>query len=268
MMALDSRDIRLVQKTREHPRPLLFATLCGDHLYGFPSRDSAAEIRGAHVLPVPELLHLKPGLETIELSNRDSRKPDNMEYDIVTHDLRKFIGLMLKKNGYILEQLYSPLVVHSTKEHEELKFLGKGCITRHHNHHYRGFAETQWQLFEKQRPRQVKPLLYVYRILLTGIQLMRTGVVESNLLDLNLDFKLPYLKELVSRKLAGAEHSILPDADLALHRSEYARLVRELETAHEASSLPEAPSTRDALDDFQVRVRLEGYFGESLGGKK
>jgi hypothetical protein len=27
------------------------------------------------------------------------------ELDLVTHDLKKFIGLMLKKNGYVLEQL-------------------------------------------------------------------------------------------------------------------------------------------------------------------
>jgi hypothetical protein len=38
----------------------------------------------------------------------------------------------------------------------------------HHSHHYFGFAETQWKLFDKERPRRVKPLLYVYRVLLTG----------------------------------------------------------------------------------------------------
>jgi len=27
----------------------------------------------------------------------------------------------LKKNGYVLEQLYSPLIVHTTPEHEKLK---------------------------------------------------------------------------------------------------------------------------------------------------
>ena len=60
-------------------------------------------------------------------------------------------------------------------------------MTRHHSHHYLGFAETQWNLFEKERPRRVKPLLYVYRVLLTGIHLMRTGEVEANLLRLNED---------------------------------------------------------------------------------
>ena len=30
---------------------------------------------------------------------------------------------------------------------------------------------------------ELKPLLYVYRVLLTGIHLMRTGVVNANLVD-------------------------------------------------------------------------------------
>ena len=81
----------------------------------------------------------------------------------------------------MLEQLYSPLVVMTSPEHEELREIALRCITRHHSHHYFGFAETQWKLFEKERPRRVKPLLYVFRVLVTGIHLMRTGRVEANL---------------------------------------------------------------------------------------
>jgi len=34
-----------------------------------------------------------------------------------------------------------------------------GVITRHPAHHYFGFAETQWKLLEKERPRRVKDRL-------------------------------------------------------------------------------------------------------------
>ena len=71
--------------------------------------------------------------------------------------------------------MFSPLVVHTTPEHDELKAIAADCITRHHSHHYLGFAATQWKLFRKEDPPRVKPLLYVYRVLLTGIHLMRTG---------------------------------------------------------------------------------------------
>ena len=138
-----------------------------------------------------------------------------------------------------------------------------GVITKHHSHHYFGFAETQWKLFLKSSPRRVKPLLYVYRVLLTGIHLMRTGEVEANLVTLNQEFQLPYIPELVARKLAGPEKSKLEDADIAFHESEYQRLRAELQAAHDASTLPESPSdeTRNALNDLLVRVRLKPSWG-------
>ena len=122
--------------------------------------------------------------------------------------------------------------------------------------HYRGFAETQWTLFRKEQPPRVKPLLYVYRVLLTGIHLMRTGEVEANLVILNEHFRLPQLPELIARKTTGAEKGALPDRDLAFHEAEYQRLVGILEESAEASGLPEAPSARSALHDLLVRIRL------------
>lgn len=233
------------------PYPLLFATISGAHLYGFPSPDSDYDLRGVHVLPVREVIGLSPVRETIEVSG----VRDGLELDLVTHDVKKFFGLLLKKNGYVLEQLYSPMVVHATAEHEELKEIAKGCITRHHAHHYFGFAETQWKLFEKESPRRVKPLLYVYRVLLTGIHLMRTGQVEANLVRLNEEFRLSYVDDLVARKLAGPEKSKLEQADFTFHETEYTRLRGELQAAYEASSLPEGATAQGALNDLLIRVR-------------
>jgi len=157
----------------------------------------------------------------------------------------------------VLEQIYSPLIVRTTTAHAELKAIAKECITKHHSHHYFGFAETQWKLFDKERPRRVKPLLYVYRVLLTGIHLMRTGVVNANLIELNQEEKLPYISELVARKQSG-ENTALDDADIAFHESEYERLRQKLQVAHEASSLPELPdeNARASLNGLLVRIRL------------
>lgn len=240
--------------TAAQPYPLLFATISGAHLYGFPSPDSDFDLRGTHVLPLPKVLGLDLHDETLE----DSRVIEGLEMDIVSHDVKKFFGLLLKKNGYVLEQLYSPLIVHSTPDHSELKAIAKGCITRHHTHHYFGFVETQWNLFSKEVPHRVKPLLYVYRVLLTGIWLMRTGEVEANLVTLNESFRLSYLNDLISRKLQGPEQGTLDDMDYSFHLREYERLRIELQNAQDDSQLPEMPSesTRAALNDLLVRVRL------------
>ena len=241
---------QLLAIVSEQPYPLLFATISGAHLYGFPSPDSDYDLRGSHILPVPEVVGLEPGRETIELS----QLRQELEIDLVTHDIKKFFLLLLKKNGYVLEQLYSPLVIHTTPEHKELKHIAKGCITRYHVYHYLGFSQTQWRLFEKDR--RVKPLLYIYRVLLTGIYLMQTGIVEANLVQLNEIFKLPYIPDLINRKLQGAEKSVLADADLEFHHQEFTRLRGELEAAFENSKLPEAPSAKEDLHNLLVQLRM------------
>lgn len=241
---------QLIPIISDQPYPFLFATISGAHLYGFPSPDSDYDLRGSHILPVPEVVGLETGRETIELS----QIRDRLEIDLVTHDIKKFFLMLLKKNGYVLEQLYSPLVIHTTPEHEELKVIAKSCITRYHVHHYLGFSQTQWRLFEEDR--RVKPLLYIYRVLLTGIYLMQTGIVEANLVHLNEIFKLPYIPDLITRKLEGAEKAVLVDADLDFHQKEFTRLRGELEAAFENSKLPEEPSAKEDLHNLLVRLRM------------
>ena len=236
-----------------HPYPLLFATISGAHLYGFPSKDSDYDLRGVHILPASEAVGLLPKQDTIEFAGLRS----GIDIDLITHDVLKFFTLLLKRNGYVLEQLYSPLIVQTSQEHAELKAIAVGCVTRHHSHHYLGFATTQWGLFQKDEPPRVKPLLYVYRVLLTGIHLMRTGIVEANLAVLNDEFRLPYISELIERKVHGAEKGTLESSETEFHKREYERLVAQLEAEGNNSKLPDEPVCRDALNDLLVRIRLE-----------
>lgn len=247
-----TNDPRLHKQVSEHPYPLLFTTISGAHLYGFPSADSDFDLRGIHVLPLKEVVGLNVGPETVEKSGFH----DGLEIDLVTHDVKKFCGLMLKKNGYVMEQVLSPLIVHTTPAHEELKVIAGDCLTKNHAHHYLGFAATQWTLFHKETPPRVKPLLYVYRVLLTGIHLMQTGEVEANLVRLNENFKLSYLPELIERKTSGPEKGTLEEADLKFHEREYERLRTELEETFEQSDLPEQSSGAAALNDLLIRLRL------------
>lgn len=236
----------------EQPYPLLFATVSGAHLYGFDSPDSDFDLRGAHILPASEVVGLFESRDTIE----SMRVERGMELDLVTHDVRKFFQLLLKKNGYVLEQLYSPLIVQGGPDHEELKEIAKHCITRHHAHHYLGFTETQWGLFLKESPRRVKPLLYTFRVLLTGIHLMRTGIVEADLRVLNTDRKLPYIKDLIALKTSGTEKQTLEESSIEFYEGEVNRLREELQTAYNASTLPETPTAADVLNAMLVRLRV------------
>jgi len=112
------------------------------------------------------------------------------------------------------------------------------------------------EVIEHLDPPRVKPLLYVYRVLLTGIHLMRIGKVESNLRTLNASARLSYLDEVIDRKLSGPEKGDLPKADIEFHEKAYERLVADREAASKTSTLPEVPSGKAALNDLLVRVRL------------
>ncbi len=257
-MTFPEIDIDLISADRVHilrgivqaaPYPLLFATISGAHLYGFPSPDSDFDLRGVHILPAREVMSLSKARETIELDG----DRDGIELDLVTHDAAKFFSLMLKTNGYVLEQLFSPLIVQTTPEHDELKSIAHDAITRFHAHHYLGFARTQWGLFEKSH--RVKPLLYTYRVLLTGIYLMQTARVEANIVTLNETFNLNYIDDLVAQKTTGPEKGTLSAPDLAFHQKEYERLIVALEAARENSELPTEPKALPALDDLLLRLR-------------
>ena len=230
--------------------PLLFATVSGAHLYGFPSLDSDVDLRGVHLLPLREVIGLREGEQT--QSRMWDR--DGLELDLVTHDLLKFARLMLRRNGYVLEQLLSPLVVHTTDVHAELAALAPGVLTSDHAHHYRGFARTQWRLFEKNG--ELKPLLYTFRVLLTGIHLMRAGEVQAHLPTL-LDTVTapPYLPDLIALK-ADAEHGHLPGTlDRARLTADVEALHTTLDTAQSTSPLPLRPTAYDALHALVVRTR-------------
>lgn len=253
MTVLDLAELGAI--VADQPYPLIFGTVSGAHLYGFPSRDSDVDLRGVHLLPASELLGLRPGPPTLARSWTER----GAEVDLVTHDAAKFFRMLLHRNGYVLEQLTSPLVVSTSQAHDELLALAPACLTSHHADHYRGFARTQWRLFE--RSGELKPLLYTFRTLLTGIHLMRTGQVQANLPALIAQARQApdYLPALIEAKVSG-EHSGIgsvaqaPPADVI--SADVTGLHSELDLAQASSALPAEPGAEPALHDLLLRLRL------------
>jgi uncharacterized protein len=256
MRVLDPR--ALAAAAAEHPYPLLFATVSGAHLYGFPSRDSDVDLRGVHLLPLAELVGLRTGPETVERSWQRDAGDGRAEFDLVTHDAAKFLRLLLRRNGYVLEQLLSPLVVVTSPGHADLVALAPGCLTRHHAHHYRGFARNSQALYE--RSGELKPLLYAFRVLLTGIHLVSTGELVADLRELRTlaPYAPAYLGELIAAKAAHEHAAAAGDAVPAAARltADLAALHARLDEAQDRSPLPEQPSAEGDLHRLLVRLRL------------
>jgi predicted nucleotidyltransferase len=175
-----------------------------------------------------------------------------LEVDLVSHDVGKYFGLLVKNNGYILEQVFSPLVVSGHEFLDELRPLAKKCITKNHFYHYRGFFANQKKMIQKQEPVTAKVVLYAYRVLCTGIHLMQTGEVVTDLNQLADQMGLMFISELVASKVA---EKVAFEFDIDEHLSRLNELECKLESAFEASTLPETPDKKP-VNDLLVRTRL------------
>ena len=152
----------------------LFWTISGSHLYGFSSVDSDVDLRGCFLLPIRELVGLSSPNETVEPKG----EVDGREVEGVSHEIGKYLRLLAKHNGYVLEQIFSPLVLSGGEFLDRLRPLAARCVTRHCYHHYRGFLQTQRKLMDKEHEIRAKTLLYAYRVAMTGVYLLQTGRVE------------------------------------------------------------------------------------------
>jgi uncharacterized protein len=239
---------KLVEKLDYRP---LFVTVSGAHLYGFPSADSDVDLRGCHRLPLRDIVGLDVPNETLE----HKTVLDGTEVELVSHEIAKYLRLLVRNNGYVLEQILSPIVVMGHEVLAELRPLARRCITRHHYHHYRGFYARQRKLLEKETPKRAKPLLYAYRVLMTGSHLLRTGEIEANLPRLNEQFRFSFLDGLMEQKMCG--ENISPgDLDWPFHDGQLAALEAVLDRAFEESRLPNDPD-RKAVSEYLIRLRLE-----------
>ncbi len=228
----------------------LFWTVSGSHLYGFPSADSDIDVRGCFAAPLEALVGLRRPPETLEPVGEFAGR----EVEAVAHEAGKYLRLLSRHNGYVLEQVFSPLVAFGRDFLDRLRPLAARCVTRNCYRHYRGFLQTQRRLFEKEAAKKAKTLLYAYRVVLTGVHLLETGEVVAHLPTLNERFRLPFVPELIARK-ASAEFGTLSDVDVAFHRARLDEWEARLDRAFAESRLPEA-APEEELHRFLVDLRL------------
>jgi len=249
MSQLDYNALR--QYAVENIPGLLFITVSGAHLYGFPSPDSDVDLRGSFAAPLADVLSLDMPRETLEPKG----VVGGVEVEAVGHEITKYLRLLVKPSGYVLEQILSPLVVLTSPAHAELQELARASLSQRLYHHYAGFAKGEWRDYQKPGVgKTVKRLLYLHRVLMTGIVLLNEGIVEANLMKLNERFGLDLEPLLAMKTREQAEVS----GDDAVYTAAIAGLFEQIETARERSPLPEDVPNRAAINDFLVRLRLSG----------
>ena len=216
MTALDLDYDALRHYADKNISDLPFVTVRGAHLYGFPSPDSDVDLRGSFAAPLANVLGLDAPRETLETAGIIG----GVEVEMVGHEIAKHLRLLVKPNGY-----------------------------------YAGFARGEWRDYQKVGVgKTIKRLLYLHRVLMTGIVLLTEGVTEANLHRLNERFglRLDPLLAMKTREQADVE------GDDAAFTQAVGGLFGRLDEARESSPLPEDVPNRAALNEFIIRLRLFG----------
>ena len=238
---------------RGPPGTLLLCGITGAHHYGFPSADSDIDMKGIHLAPTAELLGLDPPAQThdrLELF-------DGVECDLTSHEAMKALNLLLAGNGNMLERILSPFQVADGESVAQLQNLARGAISKRFAKHYRGFFIGMRREHATSPEPGVKSLLYSYRVALTGIHLLRKGVLEANITRLAPLYGFPAILDLVDYKRSHAEKAALPDALARPHRERWDELAGLLDQAIEHSELPEQAPNRDAISAWLVEQRMK-----------
>ena len=132
-----------------------------------------------------------------------------VECDLTTNEAGSALALLLNGNGNMLERILSPFQLTLTDEVLELQGLARRSVSRLFVRHYAGFFRGCQR--EHVREATAKTMLYSYRVALTGVHLLRSGVLEPNLTVLAPLFGYHDVAELVALKQAGTEHGPLAD---------------------------------------------------------
>lgn len=252
---IDVASMRRYLETRGQPPrgATLWIALSGAHAYGFPSVDSDLDVKGTFVAHPRDALGFAGATAAVDrLEIFEDR-----EYDLTLNELDGTARSILAGNGNYIERFLGPLPLLTTPAGARFGELVTKNLSRRVHGHYRGFMTSIVKRYTTEAEagaRKAKRLLYIYRTALTGVHLLTTGVVETNVTRIASEYGFERVHALVAIK-AEREMQTLTGAEAEPYVADFAELERSLESAREASVLPEAPAAVEALEDFVVQMR-------------
>lgn len=235
----------------ESRRRHLVIYLSGAHAYGFPSPDSDLDLKAVHGEPAGALLGLSP--PPSHASRVEVVK--DVEVDYTSNELGPVLAGVLGGNGNYIERFLGDLVLYATPALDELRPLIQRSLSRRVHRHYRGFATQQRAAFETAENPTAKKLLYVLRTALTGIHVLRTGELVTDVTRLAEPYGFTDVEHLIAVKRSGERVGL--DSALALHwKPRLSGLFASIDEAVAKSPLPAEPANEPELDAWLVAHRL------------
>ena len=213
----------------------IYRAVVGSRAQGLDDDQSDTDLRGAY-LPPARLHWSFDGV------------PEQLEDDATQTtlwELQKFLRLALKANPNVLECLWSPLVEHAAPVGEELRERRAMFLSRVAHQTFGGYATAQFRKLSntiaRGEPAKPKHVMHLLRLLLTGVDLLRTGELTVRVADEHRD-------RLLAIKRGDYDPAEAEAWRLWLHE--------QLDAALAKSPLPESPDVA-AANDFLLRARRQ-----------
>lgn len=173
------------------------------------------------------------------------------EYDVVSHEVRKFCSLLAKGNPNVVSLLWLPdhMILKNTWWGQELRFKRALFASKRFYHSFKGYARSRREHFSESLSEvssryDNKPASETVRLLDQGIEFLRNG---------SLTFPRPNAEQLL--RIRKGEVTI--DSILGLIET----LEDRLEEAHEQTKLPEE-ANREEIEKMLMRLiqdRIDSY---------
>jgi hypothetical protein len=211
---------------------IIYRCVVGSRAYGLDGPDSDVDRRGFYLPPADLHWSLHGVPEQLE----------NAAAEECYWELQKFIDLALRANPNVLECLYTPLVEHATPLAQRLLAMRAGFLSKLAYQTFNGYVLSQFKKLEQdlraQGALRWKHVMHMLRLLLSGITLLREGVLPIAV--------GPHRERLLAIR-AGA----VPWDEVEAWRHD---LHRALDEAYRQTCLPDRPDYQ-AANDFLVAAR-------------
>ena len=204
--------------------PVLWSTCVGSHAWGMQRADSDIDIYRCYLAPSEDFLlgHMHNG----------GHQSQTADVDTVSFELGHLINQLRKGNLNHIIGLMSPVVEHTTTEHDALKEIFQDSLSKNAYNSIHGMAKSNFKRYFEDKPRtyltdteMVKKLGQVGRVIKFGIRLL-------------------------------LYHEVAFEAYQPKDRFEITGLMSELDDAYANSTLPDKPDAR-VYDDWLLKIRLD-----------
>lgn len=211
---------------------IIYRCRVGSRAFGLASEESDDDLRGIYLPPARLHWSLRKLPEQLEGAGSDE----------VYWELEKYVLLALKANPNVLETLWTPHVLYANETAQELRAIRKAFLSRHLYKTYSGYVLSQFRrmsnAFEKTGKYKAKHAMHLLRLLLSGIEALRTHEIRVDVSEMRDD--------LLQVKAGAYTFDEIKRRALALDE--------EFQREFERTTLPEQPDV-DAADALLIAAR-------------